>query len=121
MKQKMAIFPAVSILTLILIISCGCKSLETTTAQYTYPVEARGIPDPMDNDYFCITTGPDGNMWFIEGDENKIGKISPGDGAITEYNVPTFYARPSGIAAGSDGNLWFTEYDANKIGKISPQ
>lgn len=35
-----------------------------------------------------ITSGPDGNLWFTEGNANKIGKISPATGVITEYPGP---------------------------------
>jgi len=59
-------------------------------------------------------------MWFTEYTGNKIGKISPATGTITEYDVPTAMAGPNGIAAGPDGNLWFTEYQGNNIGKITP-
>ena len=36
-----------------------------------------------------ITAGPDGNLWFTESQGNKIGKIVPATGAITEYPVST--------------------------------
>ena len=68
-----------------------------------------------------ITTGLDNNMWFTESGSNKIGKISPENGKVTEYNVPTPNASAYAIAAGPDGNIWFTESGADKIGKISPQ
>jgi virginiamycin B lyase len=35
-----------------------------------------------------ITIGSDGQLWFTEM-ENNIGKISPKDGAITEYRIVT--------------------------------
>jgi len=59
-----------------------------------------------------ITTGPDGNLWFTESNTNQIGKFSPANNKITEYNVPlsgTTNTNPDGIAVGPDGNLWFTE------------
>ena len=65
-----------------------------------------------------ITTGPDGNLWFTEGNANKIGRITPA-GVITEFNVPTVNSLPYGITAGPDGNLWFTEPGVNKIGRIT--
>ena len=68
---------------------------------------------------YAITAGLDGNLWFTEADENKICKISPSTGEITEYHIPTADARPWGITVGPDGNLWFTETDGNNIGKIS--
>lgn len=72
-----------------------------------------------------ITAGPDGNLWFTER-ADRIGRINPSTGAITEFPLPTNCGDPSngcipsGITAGSDGNLWFAEYNGNNIGRISP-
>jgi hypothetical protein len=63
-----------------------------------------------------ITAGPDGNLWFVENNGNKIGKITT-SGTITEYALPSG-RWPEGITAGPDGNLWFTEL-ADNIGKIT--
>jgi streptogramin lyase len=54
-----------------------------------------------------IVAGPDGNLWFTEGDANKIGRITPA-GVITEFQIRTPNSSPRAIAAGPDGNLWFT-------------
>jgi len=65
-----------------------------------------------------IAVGPDGNLWFTEAIENKIGTITT-YGTITEYIIPTSGSVPMGIVAGPDGNLWFTENQGNKIGSIT--
>src|SRR5215467_3944927 len=67
----------------------------------------------------AITAGPDGNLWFVEQEGNKIGRITP-SGTITEFPIPTPNSGPNAITAGSDGNLWFTEGGAYKIGQITP-
>jgi streptogramin lyase len=69
-----------------------------------------------------ITAGPDGNLWFTENGNHKIGRISP-TGAFTEFSIPTSQGSPVDITAGPDGNLWFTEssnVSSNRIGRISP-
>lgn len=66
---------------------------------------------------FFIAAGPDGNMWFTEDFDNKIGTITQ-SGQITEYNVPTIGSQPDGIVAGPDGALWFTENLAAKLGRV---
>lgn len=68
-----------------------------------------------------VVTGPDGAVWFTEGNANKIGRITV-DGRITECDEPTPAATPHGIVAGPDGHLWFTEVDGdgNKIGRVCP-
>jgi len=67
----------------------------------------------------ALTTGPDGNVWFVELRGNNIGRITP-SGVITEFPIPT--ASPGafgGIVTGPDGALWFTEQTSNKIGRIA--
>src|SRR5258707_823744 len=72
-----------------------------------------------------ITKGPDGNLWFIEGNGLTIARMTPSGVVTGEFTVPSLgiYGNGSGansIAAGTDGNLWFPEYFANKIGRITP-
>jgi len=74
-----------------------------------------------------ITPGPDGNVWFTEGDE--IGQITP-EGAVTLYSAPTIAPYLTGLTAGPDGNVWFTASPAGSqlysptaacvVGRITP-
>lgn len=66
-----------------------------------------------------VAPGPEGNVWFTEEEQDKIGRITPA-GSVTEFTVPTPESEPSGIAPGPEGNMWFTEYRGNKIGRITP-
>ena len=71
-----------------------------------------------------IVTGPDGNLWFteyayevrdmpgVQQGGNKIGRITT-SGSITEFPVPTPFARADGITAGPDGAVYFTESPGN--------
>ena len=68
---------------------------------------------------FWIAAGPDGNLWFTERLNDKIGEINPTTHAIAEFPVPTANALPDEITAGPDGNLWFAER-VGKIGMINP-
>jgi hypothetical protein len=63
-----------------------------------------------------IIAGPDGNLWFTEGNASQIGRITPA-GVITEFS--SGQAHPGGITLGPDGNLWFT-VSGNAIGRITP-
>ena len=78
-----------------------------------FPIPSGGLSE-------WIASGPDGTVWFTEGDGNRIGKITP-NGVITEF-ATAVGSLPEGITIGPDGNLWFTEYSRNKIGtgKINP-
>jgi virginiamycin B lyase len=67
-----------------------------------------------------ITAGPDGVLWFTEGDANKIGRVTT-SGAFSEFSIPTAIAAPTGITSGPDGALWFTEENARKIGRVTTE
>lgn len=60
-----------------------------------------------------ITTGPDGFIWYISSSVNRIGKINPSNGVITEYTIAN---GGQGIAAGPDGNIWFTMTGSSRVG-----
>ncbi len=66
-----------------------------------------------------IVSGPDGNLWFTEGNRDVVGRITP-QGAITEFHTPTKGSQPSAITVGPDRNLWFTETAGNKVARITP-
>ena len=66
---------------------------------------------------FGVVTGPDGDMWFTDGNSSNIGKVTP-SGILTEYALPSF-GSAAGMTAGPDGNIWFADYAANEIGKTT--
>jgi streptogramin lyase len=67
----------------------------------------------------ALLAGPDGNLWFLEGNRNQVGRITLA-GDVTEYAVPTPNSGLNALTVGPDGNLWFTEQQANQIGRITP-
>jgi streptogramin lyase len=92
------------------------------------------LPSPLASPG-SLTVGPDGNLWFPEGDFSKygakigkIGRITPA-GAVTEFPIPAGVS-PSDLTVGPDGNLWFSENfpeyspefvpPAGKIARITP-
>jgi virginiamycin B lyase len=77
-------------------------------------------------------TGPDHNVWFVDGadlTQGKLGRITAA-GQITEFGIPPFSGLRTGItdlAAGPDGNLWFTAIafqartaKASLVGRVNP-
>lgn len=86
-------------------------SLTGTIIEYPTPTANSGPSD--------IVTGPDGKLWFLEGNTNtnKIGK-STTTGIITEYQLPTTNAFPTSIVSGPDGNLWYVDED-NNLGRVT--
>src|SRR5215471_646916 len=88
----------------------GCASTNETSV--TVVVGASMITEYPLPDGFTyledIVTGPDGALWFTEGANNKVGKITTG-GVINQYSDVSPNSDPNGITAGPDGTVWFTE------------
>jgi streptogramin lyase len=91
------------------------------------PLEERCVLSPVINEFpiptngnpIAMTSGPDGNLWFVEREVGKVGRITTA-GVVTEFALPPGDIRLQGIALGLDGNLWFTEEGVNRIGRITP-
>jgi TolB protein len=61
--------------------------------------------------------GPDGNFWFTEQFDQKIGKFNPTTLTATEIDVPGTF--PHNFAVGPDGNMWFVGL-ADVVGRVNP-
>ncbi len=89
----------------------------TSSGLTTYP--STGIFAPA-----SITTGPDGALWFTNGGNGTIGRITT-DGVISNYSGPGIHtsdALEGGITTGPDGALWLTNGGSNgsaSIGRIT--
>lgn len=58
-----------------------------------------------------LTTGPDGNVWFVgkNGSTLYSGYLNISTGTVTLYAGPVpVYSNVSNIVTGSDGNLWYS-------------
>ena len=65
-----------------------------------------------------ITTGPDGNIWYVEQNQQpsaQIVKMTPA-GATTPYVTPSM---PISVTAGADGDVWYSTATTS-VGKIDP-
>jgi hypothetical protein len=98
-------------------------SIDSTTGRISWAVPN---PPPASitefahvNAFAGITAGPDGNIWFVEGNANKIGRMTTAGVITGEFSIPTPNSGPAGITAGPDGNIWFTEFNVNKIGRMT--
>jgi virginiamycin B lyase len=77
-----------------------------------FPLSTNGIP-------VGSTAGPNGALWFVEREANRIGRIIVAR-RVTEYPVPTGDSGPDDITAAPDGALWFTEFHAKQVGRFKP-
>jgi streptogramin lyase len=84
-----------------------------------YPIAG----DPYFNyNYYGITKGPDGAMWY-NGFYGSIGRVDS-SGNSTFFTIPSLTSYPVSVlrnlAAGPDGNLWVTSGPQNAIAKLTP-
>jgi len=92
------------------------------------------LPDPQAPGSSCsdcgrasashITAGADGNIWFTDSGNRKVGRITPA-GSITEFGLPDTGGSPYGIAVGPDKNIWITVTAVGQgrpdwLGRIGP-
>src|SRR3989449_3656844 len=70
----------------------------------------------LDGGPTSIIAGRDGNLWFTERFGNKIGRIAPTSGLITEFrqvltagNPSGITSTPRGIAGRPGGKIWVRE------------
>jgi streptogramin lyase len=82
---------------------------------HSVPGPAVGVPEMNQPGPHGITSGSDGNMWFIDVGTLSIARITPSD-RISEFPAGLHRA-PQSIARGPDGNLWFTDTHA-MIGRM---
>jgi streptogramin lyase len=52
-----------------------------------------------------IATGPDGNLWFAEGAEKRLGTMTPAGG----YSSKETSGKLLAVTAGPDGKIWFAQ------------
>jgi virginiamycin B lyase len=85
--------------------------VETDGSSVRYALDEASFPS-------SIALGPDGALWFTEGRDDEIGRITA-SGDITEYPLPSSQTFSGDIVAGPDGALWFSESGAGKLGRIT--
>src|SRR3989442_7835551 len=79
-----------------------------------------GSPPPHDGSGpHTPIQGPDGMIWFTEQAGNRIGRLDPATGRITEYDVPTPRANAYGIIGSrQEMAVYFAELEADQIGRV---
>jgi streptogramin lyase len=79
------------------------------TAAANGPLTGTAVAFPIDpsSNPAAITAGSDGALWFTDGANSAIGRITP-SGGVREFAVNDPLGGLSGITLGADGNIWFT-------------
>lgn len=68
----------------------------------------------------AITISSDGNVWYTDDVNHRIGRLQPLSKEITEWSLPSTSSYPRGISAVSDRSIWFVEVGANNISNLNP-
>lgn len=92
-----------------------------TLTEAAIPLSAAPSPATSPAPFF-ITTGSDGNIWYVDYDNKAVGKATLSSGIATAF--AEFQAPSSGsanlihVVPGPDGALWFTDCGNGAIGRI---
>jgi virginiamycin B lyase len=92
------------------------RQVSAVRASIRSAVSASKYDQPSLGPGIGITTGPDGALWFSNGD--SIGRLAT-DGVLHTFTGPDIDDAYAGIAVGSDGALWFTNSRNNSIGRVT--
>jgi len=85
--------------------------------QWTFKEFATPTPSSRPVD---ITVDSEGYVWFTESAADRIGRLNPWDGTVSEYSLLEG-SRPWGITTDSKGFIWFTMSEARRIAKLDPR
>jgi virginiamycin B lyase len=65
--------------------------------------------------------GRDGAIWYAAQTANKLGRVDPKSGKITEFSLKVPHSGPHGLTEDRSGNIWFTANNAGYIGRLDPK
>lgn len=82
------------------------------TTNYTLDSPNAGVMQPA--------VDAQGNVWFGEMSLNKLARLDPNTGKVTEWQPPKGEHNIMATAIDAHGNVWFTEQAANYIGCFNP-
>ena len=113
-----------------------CTILLFVSLFYIYPIGVEAIPSdqntvltkswtlPLFNQDrgYAMTSSFSGNeIYFVDGNENKIGRLAPLSSTITLWDIPTANSFPTSVKFDpSTGSVYFVESNTNKIGGLLP-
>lgn len=85
------------------------------------PANAQIIPTPVSRaGLMQPAVDAQGNIWVGEMVTNKLARINPRTGEVSEWTPPGGKYNIMATAIDRQGNVWFTEQAANYIGRFDP-
>lgn len=102
----------------------NAPGMKTGTA--TFPNGAGPIHEfpafPTVGGFSCeVTTANNGDLITDEFIGNKMGRVDPHTGKVSEIPLDNAVGLPGGQNRGPDGDIWFGEVGGNGLGRLNPQ
>jgi virginiamycin B lyase len=74
---------------------------------------------PTSGGPYGLSIDKTGNIWFCRMGDNKMGRLDPQTGRMSEVDMGRG-SRPRRVATAPDGMLWVTNYGNGKLAKLDP-
>ena len=73
---------------------------------------------PTDSMSLRLALDAAGRVWFTESRDEKVGRLNPSSGEVSEWGVTG--SQPLDIAVASDGTIWYTDRERSRIAHLEP-
>jgi virginiamycin B lyase len=90
--------------------------IDLASGKYETLAPMKSITTPGNHTIYGIASDSKNNLWFMEFQDNYIGKIDAKTLGISLYRAPTDRSRNRRGIMDEQDRLWFAEYRGNKIG-----
>ena len=70
---------------------------------------------------YDVKPDKNGDIWFTNPRENKIGKVDGKTMKVTQWSPPTADSYPRRMEIGADGIVWVGEFNAGKMARFDPK
>jgi streptogramin lyase len=90
--------------------------IDLATGKYETWAPMKQIATPGNHTIYGIASDSKNNLWFMEFQDNYIGRIDAKTGALSLFRAPTDRSRNRRGIMDDQDRLWFAEYRGNKIG-----
>jgi virginiamycin B lyase len=111
---RTSLLAAMALLVSPLLVVAGTSPAHAAANVFPVPTSSAGLGR--------ITTAPDGSMWFLMQDANKVGRITT-SGQIQEFALPptdsSVEGPAKGLDVGPDGSVWVTTEHGENLVRMS--
>jgi virginiamycin B lyase len=90
--------------------------IDLASGKYETLAPMKQITTPGNHSIYGIASDSKNNLWFMEFQDNYIGKVDAKTLALSFYRAPTERSRNRRGIMDENDRLWFAEYRGNKIG-----